>query len=459
MFRKVFLLLISICSAFSVSAQMPEMQNVISDAAIELKSNKDFLQLTITNPNKTSLSDAPVCIKLAKDCPYKSATIVVDEALIMSQMDDLDSDGFCDELAFTLAIGAESSKNITVSFSTEGYSTQSNEYRTHAQMWFKDKSKDKSYYELNHIPTDTVSEVIDNMYSTMYHHGPAFENDMVAYRIYFDSKESTDLYGKRVRQLELAKGMWYSSEEPDTVYKYNLGDDIILVGQTVSMGTLRGWDDTKDDPAFATSTPGTKIIDPCMVMIKPFKWRQAHIVSKGPLRTIVDMNVEGWEYKGHCINLKSRYILYAGNRDCIVLQQMEDKNGKSLDDLEFVTGVMKVGCFNTDSTDIAVLRYISDGKGLCASYGKDWPDGNHKLYPQMSTSALAVSVPSSYITRTIDRKEQILYGMKPSRNAFIYRMAYCAPDKETFVEHWTPERWFDWCRQWNEIKPVLVTVR
>lgn len=441
MYRKVLFLVLSLCSAFSVSAQMPEMQNVVS--------------LTITNPNACALTDAPVCFTLDKGCPFKNAIVKIGGKEIPSQMDDLDGDGFCDELAFVVDIKKKQKLKAKVTFSKEK-STKEYEKRTHAQMWFKDKSKDKSYYELNHIPTDTVSEVIDNMYSTMYHHGPAFENDMVAYRVYFDAKESTDLYGKRVRQLELAKGMWYSSEEPDTVRKYNLGDDIILVGQTISLGTLRGWDDSNDDPTFATSAPGTKVIDPCMVMIKPFKWRQAHIVSKGPLRTVVDMNVKGWEYKGHNINLKSRYILYAGNRECIVQQMLEDTDGKSLDDVEFVTGVMKVGIFNTDSTDIAILKYIADGKGLCASYGKDWPDGNHTLYPEMSTSALAVSIPESYVTRTIDRKEQILYGIKPKDNTFIYRMAYCAPDKETFVEKWTPDRWFEWCRKWNGLKPLII---
>lgn len=446
-------------SAFPAFAQMPEMQNVISDASLILDTSTDSdLHISVYNPNGFAISDAPVCIKLPENCRWKGARVILDNRIIMSQMDDLDSDGDFDELAFTISLSSNQTKNIHLAF-LETPDNENWEARTHAQMWFKDKSKDKSYYELNHIPTDTVSEVKDNMYSTMYHHGPAFENEEVAYRIYFDSKESTDLYGKRTRQLELAKGMWYSSEEPDTVAKYNLGDDIILVGQTISLGTLRGWDDSNDDPDFATTPPGSKIKDPCMVMISPFKWRQAHIVTKGPLRTVVDMNVEGWQYKGHELNLKSRYILYSGNRECIVLQQLQEKDGQNIDDLEFVTGVMKVGCFNTDSTDIAILKYINDGEGLCASYGKDWPDGNHKLYPQMSTTGLAVNVPQEYVTRTIDRKEQILYGIRPKNGAFIYKMAYCAPDKETFVEKWTPERWFDWCKNWKKTQPVIVKLK
>jgi hypothetical protein len=307
------------------------------------------------------------------------------------------------------------------------------------------------------------------MYSKMMHHGPAFENEMVAYRVYFDKKQSTDLYGKRVRQLELADGLWYSSEVPQLVKERNFGDDIILVGQTISIGTLRGWDDSKDDPAFANKPSAGKVIDPCMVMIDPFEYRQAHIMAKGPVRTVVDMNVEGWQYKGRKLNLKSRYILYAGNRECQVIQYLSEsgesaKKGKSdLSKMEFVTGVLKVGVFNTDSLDLAGKHYIFDGKGLCASYGKDWPDGNHKLYPQMSAAALAVSISPSYVTRTIDRKDQILYGVHPDENNQItYRMAFCAPDKEgpqLTPKPWTPKSWFDWCKNWNKIKPLEVVIK
>ena len=131
--------------------------------------------------------------------------------------------------------------------------------------------------------------------------------------------------------------------------------------------------------------------------------------------------------------------------------------------MEFVTGVMKVGVFNTDSVALAGIHYIKDGKGLCASYVKDWPDGNHKLYPQMSAAALAVSIPTSYVTRTIDRKEQILYGVHPDKqNKIAYRMAFCAPDKEgpqLTERSWTPESWFEWCEKWNKLQPVKVKVK
>lgn len=422
----------------------------------------ETLNITLRNPNKKAVTDAPVCIPVPAGKNYKSATVRIDGQEIPSQMDDLNGDGQKDELAFVVNMPKKGKLKAEISYSTQEAAPDRYPSRVHVQMWFKDNNKQRSYTEKQHIPTDTVSERVDNMYSKMMHHGPAFENEKVAYRVYFDKKQSTDLYGKRVPQLELADGLWYSSEVPQLVNERNFGDDIILVGQTISIGTLRGWDDSKDTPTFATEKPGTKIPDPCMVMIDPFDYRQAHIMAKGPVRTVVDMNVEGWKYKGRNLNLKSRYILYAGNRECEVVQFFSgsEKDMKDLNKVEFVTGVMKVGIFNTDSLDLAGLHYFTDKKGLCASYGKDWPDGNHKLYPQMSAAALAVSIHPDFVTRSIDRKEQILFGIHTNElNIVSYRMAFCAPDKEgsqLVKKPWTPKRWFKWCKQWNQIKPVEV---
>lgn len=425
-------------------------------------------ELMLVNPNRQAISDAPVCLEVptyqdqsGERHRFSSAIVEIDGKEIPSQMDDLDGDGQQDELSFVLSIAKKAKVKATIIFSSSECE-KTYPSRVHVQMWFKDNDKKRSYTEKQHIPTDTVSERVDNMYSKMMHHGPAFENELVAYRVYFDKKESTDVYGKRVPQLELAEGLWYSSEVPALVQKRSFGDDIILVGQTISMGTLRGWDDSKDDPAFATTPAKSKVADPCMVMIDPFDYRQAYIVAKGPVRTVVDMNVEGWQYKGHKLNLKSRYILYAGNRECEVKQYISAPQEPDLDlsRLEFVTGVMKVGIFNTDSVHLAGLHYISDGAGLCASYGKDWPDGNHKLYPQMSAAALAVSIDPGYVTRTIDRKEQILYGIHPDKAGQIsYRMAFCAPDKEgpqLTATPWTPASWFKWCKKWNKTKTLEI---
>ncbi len=142
---------------------------------------------------------------------------------------------------------------------------------------------------------------------------------------------------------------------------------------------------------------------------------------------------------------------------------MKELKSERVADLEFVTGVMKVGSLNHDSVDVAINEYMFDGAGLCASYGKDWPDGNRKNFPYMSKAALAVDLPVANVTRVIDRREQILYGVKLNADgSLIYRAACAAPDLETFAPtadgRWDYIKWFDWVRQWKQQKPVTVQI-
>lgn len=447
-----------------------ELAHVASTAQLELQEigKKGIVSLEVINPNDYAYPDAPVCIKLPAGMRYKSATVHCDGAEIASQLDDLNGDGVMDELALVIDLAANEKKRLEVSFGKKSLPKDRYPSRVYATMRRRFVKKGRSIDLCDQNPLiDTISCTTDAYYNEVFPHGLCFENELMGYRVYFRSDQGTDLYGKRQKQLELERTMWYTPEIRDSATLYNYGEDYIIVGQTATLGTLRGWDDTKDDATYVNTPSGAKIADPCMQMLKPFSWRQARIVAYGPVRTIVDMNVEGWQYKGHNLSCKSRYILYAGNREHQIVQQFSETNkeeASSLSDLEFVTGVMKVGSLNHDSIDVAINEYRFDDKGFCASYGKDWPDGNRKNFPYMSKAALAVSLPEANVTRTIDRREQILYGVHLNADgSLIYRAACAAPDLETFAPtdngRWDYLKWFDWCKKWNQQKPALVTIR
>ena len=446
-----------------------EMAYVASTAQLTLDNvgKKGVVTLQVTNPNATEYKDAPVCVKLPAALKYKSATVRVDGEEIPSQLDDLNGDGIFDELALVVDLAANESKSLEVTFGKKPLPADRYESRVFTTMRRRLVKKGRSIDLCDQNPLiDTISCTQDTYYNEVFPHGLCFENEIMGYRVYFRSDQGTDLYGKRVPQLELERSMWYTPEIRDSAAIYNYGEDYVIVGQTATLGTLRGWDDSKDDPNYLNTPSGAKIADPCMQMITPFDWRQAKIVAKGPVRAIVDMNVEGWQYKGQKLNTKSRYILYAGNREHQIVQQIAPSGspkGEGLAALEFVTGVMKVGSLNHDSVDVAINEYMFDGKGLCASYGKDWPDGNHKQFPYMSKAALAVDLPAANVTRVIDRREQILYGVKLNADgSLIYRAACAAPDLETFAPtangRWDYLKWFDWVRQWKQQQPAVVSL-
>ena len=458
----------------ATAQQHPEMSYVAStaQAQIEAIGKKGIVEVDVTNPNATDYKDAPVCIKLPADLQkWRSATVTVDGTEIPSQLDDLNGDGKWDELSLVVDLKPSETRTLQVTFGKKPLPADRYESRVFTDMRLRVVKKGRTIdLRKENYQVDTLSEVEDTHYSDVYPHGLCFENELMGYRVYFNASHGTDLYGKRVPQLELDRSMWYTPEIRDSAALYNYGEDYIIVGQTATLGTLRGWDDSKDDPNYLNTPSGAKVVDPCMVKIEPFDWRQAHIVAKGPVRTVVDMNVEGWLYKGQKLNLKARYILYAGNREHQVVNQLcrVADNGEQLtadlDKVEFVTGVMKVGSLNHDSVDVAIQKYIYNGHGFAASYGKDWPDGNHKLFPYMSKAALAISIPETNVTRTIDRREQILYGVKLNADgSIIYRCVCAAPDLETFAPYadgrWNWERWFEWSQQWSQQQAAVVNVR
>ena len=110
--------------------------------------------------------------------------------------------------------------------------------------------------------------------------------------------------------------MFYPTDEQ---LQKGFGDDVILVRGSCGAGTLRGWD-------------GSQATD-----IKPVAFRGQRLIASGPVRTIADAEVKGWEYQGKELNMINRYTLYAGHRDA----QVDVLFDQPLDKETFCTGVQK----------------------------------------------------------------------------------------------------------------------
>ncbi|MBO5685543.1 MAG: DUF4861 family protein [Alistipes sp.] len=249
--------------------------------------------------------------------------------------------------------------------------------RVNAQMWWK--NEDKSLSE-----RDTLFSFKDDMYRKLHHHGPAIESEKAAYRVYFDKKQTIDTYGKKTEQLELRRSMWYSTPEQ---LAEGFGHDNLRVFGSIGVGVLKGWDAEKGMPH-----------------ITDFKRRVARVVAKGPVRAIMEMRVEGWNYCGRELNMTSRYIIYAGHSDVVVQNRLEG----NFDGLTFVTGVMKM-------RDTRVLR----GKRAVAQIGADHPENDYNKWP-METVALAVALPEGVqILSQEDDKLSYLFQVTPNAKGEI----------------------------------------
>lgn len=384
------------------------------------------IKVKLTNPLNVKRSDVPVVVSL-RDVQFDVVDVVVKDGdrEVSSQIDDLDRNLRNDELAFVIDMEAKGKKTLTVELYSDKQTERNYPRRTYGDMIVRDfKTKKKNKFP-GYIHSLSAPEGVD-VFHLLHHHGADFESELVAYRVYFDERQTYDLYGKYNKQLELQTSQFYPDDEQLAA---GYGDDVLWAGQTVGLGALRGWDGQKP------------------TMVSPVKSRGQRMVASGPVRTIVELTDEGWQLGGQTFNIRQNVIIYAGHRDC----EVQVYQNAPVKEVQFATGVINLNG-----------KMYSDHKGLVGDWGGNWPNGAKDSIagkPKIVVG-LAVNVPEKYvISEPANQKDQFLYtlGMKGS-DRLTYNMAFTC-DKETFGFKDAKE-WFAWMKQWKKEldNPVKVTV-
>ncbi len=381
--------------------------------------------ITITNNSKSPKINEPVVLNLEdyNKKEVKSAIVKCEGKEIPYQLDDINQDGKMDELCFITDIDKKSSKKINITLYNEG---KPKDYtpKVYVEMLLSNKKIKESNKQNLYISHLTVDRDV-NPYWSIHHHGAAFENDMVAYRIYFDHRQTVDIYGKYKKGLELKQTQFYPDEEQK---KAGFGDDVLWVGSTLGLGTLRGWDGNKP------------------TMLTDVDKRSQRIISRGPLRTIVEVKDMGWipNTGQEPIDMTTLYILYAGRRECYV----KAKFNKSISGYKFSTGIINV----------KNSKEISDKEGLRGCWGTDWPvsekdSAGHKR----ETVGLGIYIPKEYIiSEEPANKDNYAFVIGSKSNEINYMITFCS-DNENFGFH-NASQWFDFLKEWKEEQqcPIII---
>lgn len=376
--------------------------------------------IEVVNSWDKAQTDAPIVIKLSElksRFRIQSAVVKDGDVEIASQLDDLNGDSKADELVFVIDMPANGRKVLSVTFSADK-TAKVYPARVFATMLVRDAGKQK------HAPVQSVTAPgTTDFYNMLYGHGPMFESELAAYRIYFNPKQTVDPYGKFKKGLELEESRFYPTDEQ---LAHGFGNDVLMVGNSCGIGTLKGWDGTK-----ATH-------------IEPVTFRTERILAYGPVRTITDVEVKGWQYQGKELTMTNRYILYAGHRDLLV----ETFFDHPLEEETFCTGVQNIMGGET-------LSY-SDHKGLIGSWGRYWPMTDTAKYAK-ETIGIATYVPQKYIREEVTDKDNFLYTLSaPGSNRFHHYTMF-ASCKETFG-YPTPEAWFAYMQEWKEALEHPVSI-
>jgi hypothetical protein len=368
------------------------------------------INVKVTNQWVSHKTDEPVVVKLDEvkrlKFDVRSAMVRLDGREIPCQLDDMNGDSRADELIFLADIDGGQMLEYEVTLSA---TRKQNDYapRVYADMMLDDKKGKHPFITSIEAPGNSY------IYSDLYHHGAAFESELTAFRVYFDHRQNIDIYGKKLRRLELNDTHFYTTPKQ---MQQDYGNDVLWAGSSIGCGSLKLWDGTAPQNWEQVTTRGQRI------------------VSKGPLRTVVevkDMGVGADE-----LNVRQLYILYAGHREC----EVQVDFSRPLNVERFCTGVQKVGA--------SPEGWVRPG-GIAASWGGDYPEmGKKEVFPP-ETVGLAVYVPSEYVAeQRTDSLNYLFVVGKQGVSSMKYYISFCA-DKEAEGVFHTTKDWFRSLDAWK----------
>ena len=387
--------------------------------------------VTVSNPTNSPRADVPIIINTSPYSEVRSALVTQNGQEIPCQLDDLNLDESFDELCFLADLDKHETKQYAVTFSPEG-EPRSYPARVYAEMVLantKDKTL-KKHQQNNYIEALTARGDAAYTYNVQHHHGVDFESELNGIRIYFDARQTLDLYGKYEKRLELKDTQFYTSDEQKAQH---YGDDVLWVGQTFGLGAFRGWDGQKP------------------TLVEPVRTRTQRIISYGPLRAIVEVIDRGWQapkadnQQSAAINMTLRYTQYAGHRDTDV----DVFFNKDVSDYRFSTGIINV----KDSEE------FSDNKGLRGCWGTDYPAADTTKWSR-ETVGLGILIPQeNIVSEEAANKDNYAYVVKVNGRHMAYKVSYTS-DKESFGYH-KAEDWFRHLSAWKKEveEPVVITIK
>jgi len=266
-------------------------------------------EVTFSLVNKTDLprADEPVLLTRnileahSSEWPEGMEPVLYDSAdnIIPQQHDDLDGDGKWDELAFVIEVPANGEINLKIKFSDLSSLPQF-EARTNVRFGVKQASGEVETVTEFTLPAENLPRG-DNKVFQM--DGPAWENDLVGYRHYFDGRNTRDLFGKTSRAMVLDEVGLQEGEIADTYHVLNdWGRDVLSVGNSLGLGGIGAWYNGDAQRIGVTLNDSTN-----NVTETTFK-----LLVEGPVRSVFAISYNDWQLGDAIFDLTNTIEIWAG---------------------------------------------------------------------------------------------------------------------------------------------------
>lgn len=284
---------------------------------------------------------------------------------VLVQHDDLDHDGVWDEIVFMLSPAA-GEKNEWKLEPSDAPATIKAVVRAHVRQ--KRKLSDGTFgpdlqtdsIPAGQQPTDFTKEKLPPFLTE----GPAWENDKVGFRFYFDGRNCKDIWGKTTPRMVLDE----VGTNPANSYHHlsDWGMDILKVGKSLGAGALAVHLSNVNGRDTLLRLGG--------LSMGPVKYEK---VADGPLRAIFRMHYPAWQVPGRTgtMSLTEEIHIWAGQ---YFYESRVTLNGAREGD-ELVTGIVNLydlPAKRVDTPDVSVLYTFgrqsenNDKLGLAILVGK-----------------------------------------------------------------------------------------
>lgn len=306
---------------------------------------EEQVKIHLVNPTDIQRLDEPITLQRDEFAnyltSYDSAVVpvleTVDGEQVPSQVDDLDGDGSWDELFFLYDLEPSVELNLNVSFVQPD---EVPDYAQRANVRFGDKKP--PYKELDDVTRLKSNETAISS-EAFQMEGPAWENDVVAFRNYFDARNGIDIYGKRTDDIVIdSVGLFESYHELQ-----DWGMDVLKVGNSLGAGSIAL---QVDGEIYRIGMPEKGMY---------------HRLADGPLRAMFRLTFEGMDIGGRGYDIIHDISIWGGTHFYKSSVEISGLSGNE----ELVTGIV-----NMEIDTFSVLNH-NDNYVSLVTHGNQAFDG------------------------------------------------------------------------------------
>lgn len=323
--------------------------------------------IVLRNSSSLALSQKAISIKREKLGTTKDLfpILIFKNDTIPAQTNDLDGDGFWDELFFTTDFLPNEEKKIALKWSEVDPKFT---IKTSVRFGKREAENLPVHSDIKEILL--ANQVLKKLgYQKYQTDGPTWENDKVGFRHYLDGRNSKDVFGKKIPGITPENvGINEKGAVEDNYHvMHDWGRDIFPVGSSVGLGGYALWVDSKIN---RLGILGNDTIN--NVEKTTFK-----IVTEGPVNSVLSYHYQNWKASNRLYQVQETTSIWPGMYAYKNTVSIEGINGKET----FLAAISNLNNKNP-------LQVVEAGDWICLiqhdylTYERQWILGTAILVPK-----------------------------------------------------------------------------